>query len=79
MADSMASRFIDGELLAEDLEFLSDREQELLSGGQGLVVNGFPGSQGLWKASEAGAPLIPFFSPPPDVPPGLGGGFHGVG
>jgi hypothetical protein len=35
----MASGFINGELLVEDLEFLSDREQELLSGGQGFEVN----------------------------------------
>lgn len=73
MTDPMDGRLINGELLAEDLEFLSDREQEMLSGGRDLICNciidfeirnpagvSIPG-QGLLRARQAGAP-IPWFN-----------------
>jgi hypothetical protein len=74
----MASTFIDGELLAEDLEFLSDREQELLSGGGGSFLIQFngplggpsgQGDGGLTQAFFNGAPLIEVLDRLSGLPP----------
>jgi hypothetical protein len=73
MPDSMADRFISGELLAEDLEFLSDREQELLSGGNSVNLNGFYSIPGIQRAAQAlnqaGLHFPIVFPPTPPVPP----------